>query len=118
LEPTRVLLVDIPRLLESIITEAFAGDPAFTFVAEAAGEPAEVAAAVDREGAGLVVLWSARPELPAVFRRLLEDRPLTRMLALAADGRENFLYVPLGQLSPGRLVEALRCAASLGRQPA
>jgi hypothetical protein len=115
LEPTRVLLVEIPNALQRIIEAAFVGDPAFTFVAEESDEPAEVAAAVDREGAGFVVVWAEQPELPWVFRRLLEERPRTKMLAVAGDGRENFLYLPLGQLSPRGLAAAIRSAVDSRR---
>jgi hypothetical protein len=37
------------------------------------------------------------------------------MLAVAGDGRENFLYVPLGELSPQGLAEAVRTSAARGR---
>jgi hypothetical protein len=115
LEPTRVLLVDIPRVLEEIIRAAFAQDRAFLFVAEESSQQVDVAAAIDREGAGFVIVWGRKPEPPEVFRRLLEQRPLTKMLALAGDGRENFLYVPLGELSPQTLADAVRTTAVRGR---
>jgi hypothetical protein len=118
LEPTRVLLVDIPRVLEEIIRAAFSGDRSFIFVSEASSEPVDVvAAAIDREGAGFVILWGRKPEPPEFFRRMLEPRPLTKMLALAGDGRENFLYVPLGELSPHTLADAVR-ATTRGRSVA
>jgi hypothetical protein len=110
--PTRVLLVDIPGVLEEIIRAAFADDPAFVLVAEGSSEAVDVAAAIDREGAGFVILWGRRPEPPEVFRGLLEERPLTNMLALAGDGRANFLYAPLGELSPQGLAEAVRSTAA------
>jgi hypothetical protein len=115
LEPTRVLLVDIPRVLEEIIRAAFAGDRAFLFVSQESSQPVDVVAAIDREGAGFVILWGRKPEPPEVFRRMLEQRPLTKMLALAGDGRENFLYVPLGELSPQALADAVRATAARGR---
>jgi hypothetical protein len=115
LKPIRVLLVDIPRVLEEIVRAAFAGDPEYVFVAEGSREPVDVVAAIDREGAGFVILWGRKPEPPEVFRGLLEKRPFTNMLALAGDGRENFLYVPLGELSPQGLSEAVRSTAARGR---
>jgi hypothetical protein len=118
LEQTRVLLVDIPGVLEDIIRASFAGDRTFLFVSEESSEPVDVAAAIDREGAGFVILWGRKPEPPEVFRRLLEQRPLTKMLALAGDGRENFLYVPLGELSPQTLADAVRATAPRGRSVA
>ena len=102
-------------MLEDIIRAAFGDDPAFVFVAEGSPEPVDVAAAIDREGAGFVILWGKKPEPPEVFRGLLEKRPLTKMLAVAGDGRENFLYVPLGELSPQGLAEAVRSTAARGR---
>jgi len=114
LEPTRVLLYDIPRVLEDIIRVAFADEPAFTFVSEGASGPVDLVATIDREGAGFVILWSRRPELPDAFRRILEDRPLTKMLALAGDGRENFLYLPLGELSPDELAGAVKTSVARG----
>ncbi len=105
----------MPRVLEDIIRATFADDPAFTFVAEGSSEPVDVAAAIDREGAGFVILWGRKPEPPEVFRGLLQERPLTKMLALAGDGRENFLYHPLGQLSPEELAEAVRSTAARER---
>ena len=105
MEPTRLLLVDMPRVLEDIVRAAFADDPAFEFVTEGSTEPGDVAAAIAREGAGFVILWGSKPESPAVFRGLLEERPLTKMLALAGDGRENFLYVPLGEVDVPPVLE-------------
>jgi hypothetical protein len=115
LEPTRVLLVDIPRVLEEIIRAAFADDHDFILVAEGSSEPVDVAAAIDREGAGFVIVAGTRPERPEVFRHLLDEQPMTGMLALADYGRENFLYAPLGELSPHELAEAVRSTAARRR---
>lgn len=106
----------MPRVLEDIIRAAFVDDPAFEFVTEGSTEPGDVAAAIAREGAGFVILWASRPEPPEVFRGLLEERPLTTMLTLAGDGRENFLYVPLGEVDVPPVLEHI--IRAFGRDPA
>jgi hypothetical protein len=116
LAQTRILLVDIPGVLAEIITAAFSRDSEFVFVSEGSTEPIDVVAAIDREGAGFVILWSNRPEPPEVFLSLLRARPRTKMLALANDGRENLLYLPLGELSPDQLADSVRSAATRGRR--
>jgi hypothetical protein len=46
--------------------------------------------------------------VPDVFCRLLHERPSVRVLAITDDGRETYLYLPLGELSPAGLLDAVR----------
>jgi len=110
LERTRILLVEMPRMLRDIVVGVLADKPNMEVVAEAAAM-SEVPETVLETGADVVVVGRDDPPLADT---LLERAPGLRILAMTADGRESWLYelcpqrVPLGEISPERLVSEIR----------
>jgi DNA-binding NarL/FixJ family response regulator len=111
LDRTRIVLIDMPRMLREIIREVVAAEPGAEVVAEF-GEPVDLVPAVLAHRAGFVILGA---DLAAgEVARLLDELPRTRVLGVADDGGQSFLYelrphmVELGEISPERLLEAIR----------
>jgi DNA-binding NarL/FixJ family response regulator len=78
---------------------------------------------VAKTGADLVVLGLDDSGLPEDCRQLFHSQPRIRVLGVATDGRRGVLYelrpveASLGELSPERLVEAIRTGDPTGVQP-
>jgi hypothetical protein len=96
------------RMLREIVRGVLAAENDLLVVGEMP-EAVELETAVDRSGATLVIL-SGDDDAGDDHWDLLERRPSVRVLALTADGRR--ISMPLGELSPARLVAAVRGAAS------
>jgi hypothetical protein len=109
--PTRILLVGLPRLLEEIVSDAIAQAPDLTVTAKL---PDVEALACDPPATDVVVLGTESSELIAAT---LERQPRLAVLAVSDDARSSSLYVlrpertRVGDLSPERLVAAIRAAA-------
>jgi hypothetical protein len=73
----------------------------------------DLAGAMQRTGAEVIVGTEGQVPLPEVCS-LLDDHPRARVFTLAADATMAWLYelrperVPLGEVSPSRLAEAIR----------
>lgn len=112
-EPSRIVLVDLPRMLREIVEQAVMAEPDMVIVRDP-GENHSLSATVGRTGADFVIL-GRDGELDEVDG-LLETHPHLRVLAVAGDGREAFLYelrptrTPLGEISPRTIVDAIRSA--------
>ena len=115
--PTRVLLIDMPQMLRQIIRRTLARDSRFVIVGEYT-EHVAIDVAVDRSSADYVIMGSGVFESRDVRRRLLEEGPQVRVLALGPDGAHATLYrlrseeVELGEASPERLASILAGDAS------
>ena len=89
MEPIRIVLADMPRMLRETLEEH---DADFVITGADVLRPDDVDA-------------------------LLEARPRMKVLAVVGDGRDAFLYelrpqkVPLGEVSPHTLLEAIRAAS-------
>jgi DNA-binding NarL/FixJ family response regulator len=112
-QPSRIVLVDMPRLLREIIVQAVGDEPDLEIVPfEAHG--AALRQTVESSRADFVIA-GADYEFREVAQ-VLEERPRLRILAVAGQGREAFLYelrptrTPLGEVSPRTIVEAIRGA--------
>ena len=87
-------------------------------VVGAIDESAPLLAAVERTGAELVVLGVGRGGVPPECDELLYTHCDARVLALEGNADSGFLYqllpgkVPLGELGPERLIEAIRRPAA------
>ncbi len=116
LELIRIALVDMPQMLREITRAVVAGEPGAEIVAEYAA-PVPLADVVRASDAQVLVVRDT-PTVSAEATSLLdESRPLG-VLAISDDGRSTVVYelkphrVPLGEVSPERLVDAIRSAVS------
>jgi hypothetical protein len=113
-DPLRILLIAVPRLLGDIVRRA-GGD--VLVVGDQTG-PDDLVAAVDSLSANVVVFGSAANELPGSCRSLLERRPSVKVIVVGGDMRHTTLYelrphrLPLGDVSPKDLVAAIRAAVA------
>jgi hypothetical protein len=105
---TRVLLVGMPKLLRDLVKEILMSQSDITVVGELTELDARLIASLDNSRAAAVIVGSSQAEVPEVFCRLLRERPSVRVLAIADDGRQTYLYLPLGELSPTGLLDAVR----------
>jgi DNA-binding NarL/FixJ family response regulator len=111
--PTRILLIDMPRMLREIIESTLASEPDMDVVGAVAVEEA-LAATVDGADADVIVVGAAARELVDRCRRVMATRPLVKVLAVASDARSATLYElepathALGELSPRELADAIR----------
>jgi len=110
-EPTRILLIDMPRMLRETVRYVVACAPLLEVVAELDGV-ADFAAAA-RTYDPQVVITDPHGCDRAAIARLLDARPRIRVLTIEDDGRRGVLHrlapeaLPLGDLSRERLLEAL-----------
>jgi DNA-binding NarL/FixJ family response regulator len=112
LASTRILLVALPRMLEEIVSHMLRSQRGM----EVAGTMRSVdrlSRKVARARPDVVVLGGDDPPLAA---ELLEQSPRIKVLAVAEEGQDSWLYslIPertrLGALSSARLVQAVRNA--------
>jgi DNA-binding NarL/FixJ family response regulator len=110
--PIRVLLIDMPQMLREIIRRRLARDGRFEIVGEYT-KHVSIEFAVDRSRADYVIVGEDVFESASMRRRVLEEGPQVRMLAVRADGGRATLHqlrpeeVDLGELSPERLVKLM-----------
>ncbi len=107
-----MLLIDMPHMLRQIIREALADDPRFELVGEFT-EHVGIDVAIDRTRADYVVMGADVFDSRAVRRRVLEEGPQVRVLAVDSGGSQTTLYelraheIALGELSPRRLASTI-----------
>ncbi len=118
MERTRILLVGLPSLLEEIVTDILTASAADDLeLAGVVRRPSGLARKAERLRADVVIMGG---EDPAIVASLLEQQPRLKVLAVAADARDSWLYalrperVQIGRLSAKRLVAAVRRAAKPG----
>jgi hypothetical protein len=102
----------MPPILREIIERAVGGEPDMELVRS--GPEPSLRAAVEASAAAFVI--SGADHDFAEVARLLDERPHLRMLSVAGDGREAFLYelrptrTALGEVSQQAIVDAIRGA--------
>ena len=102
----------MPPILREIIERAVGGEPDLELVQS--GPERSLRAAVEASAAEFVI--SGADHDFAEVARLLDERPRLRVLAVAGDGREAFLYelrptrTALGEVSQQAIVDAIRRA--------
>jgi len=115
LERIRILLIDMPRMLREIVGETVSAQPDMEVVAEHTYHASMLSAAITSR-AQAVVVGSDGDEVEGLCERLALQRPDLSVLAVSADGRQTVVHelrphrVPLGELSPQQLVDAIRDA--------
>ena len=117
---TCIAFIDMPRMLREIVDEALSKRRDVHLVDETRND--SLVAAVDRSGAGFVIV-SSESVGPAEVCRLLEERPRVKVFAIADGGRDGCLYelrpnlVLVGELSPQSLVQTVLGDGPAGREP-
>lgn len=102
-------------MLLDIISEIVGSEPDLTIV-DKIGEGSDVAAAARDARADVVIVKQSSGASHAAEVALLPEQQF-RVIALADDGHQGFLYelrphrIPLGEISAGGLVAAIRAAA-------
>jgi hypothetical protein len=117
-QPIHILLYSMPRLLHELIRESLDGEEDLAFAGVYASAD-DLGPALERlRGERYVLIGGTNGPDTGKLRELLGRHPQAKLLALAQDGRETFLYElrphrqPLGSLSPETLVAAVRAAPS------
>jgi DNA-binding NarL/FixJ family response regulator len=103
-------------MLRDLVKEIVGREADMEIVGEVS-EGAQLVPAARETDAEFVIAALDDLELPAAYRALLDERPRMKVLGLAADGRLGVLYelvprkIPLGELSAGSLVSAIRAGS-------
>lgn len=119
LKPIRILVCDMPRMLRDIIEDAISRQADMQLIDD--GGETNCADAVRRSVPDVVIV--AQEAAPGAVSReqLLVDHPQLKMFVVAHDGREahllEFRRMPVVQVSPQRLVDAIRAAIESGNGP-
>lgn len=115
--PIRVLILDMPRMLHEIVHRSVDACEDMVVVGSVHdGDGASLADCVRATGPEVVVIGADHPDIAA--SRALAERSVTKLLAVADDGGETFLYelrpsrTQLGELSTTALLAAIRSAAA------
>jgi chemotaxis response regulator CheB len=107
-DTTRVLLVNLPRLLSEILRTAITEHEDLDVAAAVTGDYAQVAALLARVDIDVVVISADNGHSAGIVGRLLDTRPAQRVVVVADDGRRGYVWQPVGELSIARLLEAIR----------
>jgi DNA-binding NarL/FixJ family response regulator len=111
LERTRVILVDMPRVLREIVRKVLSHEPDVEMVEE---DTLDAALAAIRASDDCVVVTQLERGERIAIDRLLDTHRKVRVLALSADGRDGAVYELhpkehlLGEMSPPVLLAAIR----------
>jgi len=103
----------MPQLLYEIVRDTLAHEPDIT-LAEGPESPDELAEAVVRAGAHVVITGHATSAAIALCERLARHRPSVRVISLPQDGRDaktleqRVCIDSLGNISPAQLVAEIR----------
>jgi len=113
----------MPRMMVDIVKDSIAPYDDIDVVGEvpksAVGGQARLIEAA-RTAQADVILMSAAAEDTTDYDSLLFQRPCLKILTISADGRYGFLHKlmpevrPLGEVSPGVLVDAIRASSCQG----
>jgi hypothetical protein len=114
LTPINIALVELSGVLHDVIRGVVEGHTDLKVVADISGRDG-VARTVAETDAHFVI-WQADGEFGDSFPDLVEQMPRLKVLAVENEGRRSFLWemrptrARLGELSPDRLICALRAA--------
>jgi hypothetical protein len=124
----RILLIGMPKMLQDLVKGILSAQPTIRTVEEV-DEPQlldrmDSSPQASRSDETEVFILSLHNEdLPEIGRRILTTYPEAGLLGISSDGRKAVLYelrphaIPLGELSPASLVDAVvrRATGSRGR---
>jgi two-component system, NarL family, response regulator DesR len=111
-EPTRVMLVDMSRMLREVVGAVLALEPDMDVVGEVAGG-ASLVTAVGRHRADVVVLGTDHLPVSDACLALLDECPAVVVLALTDEGRSAAVCRLIGEVAADGLVQAIRCARAV-----
>jgi hypothetical protein len=100
-------------MLTDIVKNIIVSQEDFDLAGEITSHNELLQAATETQADVIVVGGFALTE-PKIFQDLLYGRPLLKIVAIAADGRNAFLHelqphlIPLGEVSPASLIAAIR----------
>jgi len=103
----------MPRMLSDILADVLSAEPDMEVVGVLSSR-GKLRATVAETRADVVVLALGDSRLPKDCERLLRAHPRLRVLGVTSEGRRGFLFglrplkASLGELSPQRLVNAIR----------
>ena len=103
-------------MLQDIVTRILETAPDMRVLSQSMSDDELVTAAAE-SNIDVTILGCEEGELPELGCRLLNARPGIKILGLASDGRRSYVYelrprsVPLGEVSPQGLLEAVRDVA-------
>jgi DNA-binding NarL/FixJ family response regulator len=110
---TRILLVALPPMLSDIVADTIGSQTDMEVVGELP-TAAELQAGVSEAVADIVIIGLDDLDLPSECLGLFDAYPSIRVLGVSIDGRSASLYelrphrLPLGEVSPDGLVQAIR----------
>jgi len=117
LDPIRILITPMPRLLQQIIERVLASQPDM-IVAGHAKASESVATAVRRVRADLVILSDSRGGTGETPWQMLDENPRLKILAISSDGYRATRYelrrhqMVFDDISPELLINAVRAAVA------
>jgi DNA-binding NarL/FixJ family response regulator len=116
LEQIRIVLADLPRMLQDVVMQAIAEQPDM-FVVDAACSTAELPDALRQRSIDLAIVpLGGQAELDETADALY-TAPRLKIIGITRDGRDSYLHelvphtVALGNLAPGQLAEVIRRVA-------
>jgi len=118
-EGIRILLAEVPRMLREIIESVIDGQADMSIVGTIPTRD-RVVSALDTTPADVVIVGLRHAETTTALDPVLYERPRLKVLAISGDGGSSTLCelrpyrVPLGDVSPSGLVDAIRTMTATG----
>jgi DNA-binding NarL/FixJ family response regulator len=112
-EPIRIVLAELPRMLRDIFHRSLLTEPDVVLVGETSS-PADLERLVKQGGVDVVMLGLSESQLSASHFKLFDIDARVRILAIAQHGRNASLYelrphrMVLGEGSPQELIQVIR----------
>jgi DNA-binding NarL/FixJ family response regulator len=115
----RILMAGLSPMMYDIVREALESEPDMTVMD--CRDCAALPDAIETHGAAVVIIGTSDPAEPTLPFTLLDDHCRVKVLMLATSGDRAMLYelrphrTSLGDVSPRRLLDAIRAALSHDR---
>ena len=92
MKPIRVLVANHPRLMRELIVATISGQPDIEIVGEVRTESALLGTVTQTRPEFLIVALEESNRLPEVCQAILQNYPLTKVIAIAADRNSSMFY--------------------------
>ena len=116
MSPIQIIVSELPQLLSEIIMNIVGSQDDMQIV-DAPHRAHGLTTALELSNVDVLVLCCEEADLRRRGDALFRSHPLLKIVALDSDGRQSYFYglqplmVPLGEVSPQQLVDAIREAA-------